>query len=285
MASGIGRSEKLGAAFRRLILEDIAAARSGLRDPRLTPEEAVHGARRRLKRIRSILKMLRPALRSRYASYQTEVRAVARSLAGHRDADVLHATATDLRAATRGPGERQFIERVLGSLDEGARSWRKRVAPAPVLLALSELEADAEDLPQPRNGNRLYKKAVIRAYRRGRRSMRRASKSHDAADLHRWRKDTKDLWHLLEIADRRLPRKIARHAARLDTLAEILGLDHDYWITSEHMRSIAAEGFNEETAQLLVGARRKRLQKDALRRGRKLYRRRPKEFRRLIRLR
>jgi CHAD domain-containing protein len=284
MASGIGRSEKFGVAFRRLILEDIAAARSGLRDPRLTPEEAVHNARRRLKRIRSILKILRPALRSRYAAYQSEVRSVARRLAVHRDADVLHATATDLRAAA-GPGERPFIERVLGSLDEGARYWRKRIAPAPVLLAFSELEADAEDLPGPRNGGRLYKAAVERAYRRGHRSMQRAWKTQNAADLHRWRKDAKDLWHLLEIAERRLPRKIARHAARLDTLAEILGLDHDYWITSEHMRSIAAEGASEETAHLLVAARRKRLQKDALRRGRKLYRRRPKEFRRIIRLR
>lgn len=284
MAFGIGRSEDFGAAFRRLILEDIAAARAGLRDPNLTPEEAVHGARRRLKRIRSIIRILRPALRSRYASYQSEIRSVARSLAVHRDADVLHATATDLRAASNS-GQRQFIERVIGSLDEGSRSTRKRIAPAPVLLALSELEADAEDLPRPRKGARLYRTAVMRAYRRGHRSMRRASKTHKAADLHRWRKDAKDLWHLLEIAERRLPGRLVRHAARLDTLAEILGLDHDYWITAEHMRAVVGDKANQEAAELLVAARRKRLQKDALRRGRKLYRKSPRAFRRIIRLR
>jgi CHAD domain-containing protein len=267
-----------------LILEDIAAARAGLRDSQLTPEEAVHSARRRLKRIRSILRILRPVLKSRYAAYRSEIRSVARSLAVHRDADVLHATATDLRAAS-GPRTRPFIERVLGSLDSGTRSGRKRVAPAPILLALSELEADAEDLPRPRKGARLYKAALVRAYRRGRRAMRRASKTRAAADLHRWRKEAKDLWHLLEIAERRLPRKVARHAARLDTLSETLGLDHDYWITSEHMRSVARDGANEGAAELLVAAQRKRLQKDALRRGRKLYRRRPKDFRRIIRLR
>jgi CHAD domain-containing protein len=284
MASGIGRSEDFGAAFRRLVLEDIAAARAGLRDSHITPEEAVHNARRRLKRIRSILRILRPTLKSRYASYRSEVRSVARRLAVHRDADVLHATATDLRAASD-PGQRQFIERVIGSLDEGLRAGRKRIAPAPVLLALSELEADAEDLPRPRRGARLYKAAVVRAYRRGRRSMLRAQKSGNAADLHRWRKDAKDLWHLLELAERRLPRKLSRHAAKLDTLAEILGLDHDYWITAEHMRAIAGDTVSRETAELLVAARRKRLQKDALRRGRKLYRRRPCAFRRVIRLR
>jgi CHAD domain-containing protein len=284
MASGIGRSEDFGAAFRRLILEDIAAARRGLRDPHLSQEEAVHGARRRLKRIRSILRILRPVLRSRYSTYQSEIRNVARGLAVHRDADVLHATATDLRAAS-GPGERQFIDRVIGSLDDRSRSGRKRVAPAPILLALSELEADAEDLPKPRRGIRLYRRAVTRAYRRGRRSMRRAVQTNEAADLHRWRKDAKDLWHLLEFAERRLPRKVAGYAARLDTVAEILGLDHDYWITAEHMRSVAGGGAGEETAQSLVAARRRRLQKEALRRGRKLYRRRPKEFKRIIRLR
>jgi CHAD domain-containing protein len=284
MASGIGRWEDFGAAFRRLILEDIAAARAGLRNPHLAPEEGVHSARRRLKRIRSILSILRPVLRSRYASYQSDIRSVARGLAVHRDADVLHATATDLRAASN-PEQRQFIERVIGSLDDGARSGRRRVATAPVLLALSELEAGAEDLPRPRKGARLYRAALVRAYRRGRRSMRRARKTRAAADFHRWRKDAKDLWHLLEIAERRLPRKLARHTARLDALAEILGLDHDYWITGEHMRSVAGDGSSHETVQQLVTARRKRLQKDALRRGRKLYRRRPRGFKRIIRLR
>jgi CHAD domain-containing protein len=283
MASDIGRSEDFGVAFRRLILEDIAAARAGLRDPHFTPEEGVHSARRRLKRIRSILGILRPVLKSRYAAYRADIRSVARSLAIHRDADVLHATATDLRAAA-GPGQRQFIERVIGSLDE-SRSGRRRVATAPVLLALSELEADAEDLPRPRKGARLYTNALVRAYRRGRRSMQRARRTRDAADFHRWRKNAKDLWHLLEIAEKRLPRKLARHTARLDSLAEILGLDHDYWITAEHMRSLAGDRAGHETAQQLLATRRRRLQKDALRRGRKLYRRRPRAFRRIIRLR
>jgi CHAD domain-containing protein len=284
MAFGIGRSEDFGAAFRRLILEDIAAARAGLRDPRLAREEAIHAARRRLKRIRTILRVLRPVLGSRYASYRSEVRSLARSLAIHRDADVLRATATDLRAGAD-PEQRQFIEKAIGSLNESLRSGRKRATVAPVLLALSELEADAEDLPRPRRGMRLYRQAVFRVYRRGRRAMRRAARTGDATDFHRWRKHAKDLWHLLEIAKRRLPKKLARYAGRLDTLAEILGLDHDYWITAEHMRTVAGDAASRERVQQLVEARRRRLQRDALRRGRKLYRLRPRAFGRIIRLR
>jgi hypothetical protein len=51
------------------------------------------------------------------------------------------------------------------------------------------------------------------------------------------------------------------------------------------MRAVVGDKANQEAAELLVAARRKRLQKDALRRGRKLYRKSPRAFRRIIRLR
>lgn len=283
MAFGIGRSEDFGAAFRRLILEDIAGAQAGLVDTSLAPEEGVHGARRRLKRIRSIIRILRPALKGRYAAYGDDIRVAARSLAVFRDADVLFATATDLRAAS-GPEQRSLIERAIGALDSPKQNNRRRGSLIPVLRALGELEIDAEDLPEPKDGMALYTAAVERAYRRGRRAMRRARKTRKAADFHRWRKDAKDLWHLIELANRRVPKKIRRYAARLDTLAEILGLDHDYWITGEHIAKVAGDMDSQEATRGLVVARRKRLQKNALKRGARLYRRRPRAMLKLIRL-
>ncbi len=282
MAFGISRREDIGAAYRRLILEDIAAARAGLLDPSLSPGEGVHGARRRLKRIRSIVRLIRPALGQRYAAYRDDIRSVAKTLAVFRDADVLQAMATDLRAAS-GPDQQVFIEAAIGSLNM-ERPNRRRGTLIPVLRALEELELDADDLPVPKDGKALYLRAVERAYRRGRRAMQRARKTRAAADFHRWRKDAKDLWHLLELARRRLPKKMRRHAARTDTLAEILGLDHDYWMTGEHMAKVSGDRSNQEATRQLVAARRKRLQRDALKRGKRLYRRRPRAFLKLIRL-
>lgn len=283
MAFGIGRSEDFGAAYRRLILEDIAAARAGLLDTALSPEEGVHGARRRLKRIRSIIRLMRPLLGRRYVAYRDDIRSVARSIAVFRDADVLQAMATDLRAAS-GPDQQVLIERAIGSLDT-PRPSRRRGVLIPVLRALEELELDAEDLPVPKDGRALYLRSVHRAYRRGRRSMKRARRTRAAADLHRWRKDAKDLWHLLELARPRLPKRARRHAARLDALAEILGLDHDYWITGEHIATVSGDLSSQEATRHLVASRRKRLQKRALKRGARLYRRGPGAFLRLIRLR
>lgn len=283
MAFGIGRSEDFGTAYRRLVLEDIAAARAGLLDTRLSPEEGVHGARRRLKRIRSIIRLMRPSLGRQYDAYKDDIRSVARSLAVFRDADVLKAMATDLRAAS-GPDQQAFIERAIDSLDT-QRPNRRRGTLIPVLRALEELELDAEDLPSPKRGRALYLESVDRAYRRGRRSMKRARRSKAAADFHRWRKDAKDLWHLLELARPRLPKPVRRHAARLDTLAEILGLDHDYWMTGEHIAVVSGDLGKQEETRRLVASRRKRLQKRAFKRGARLYRRGPRGFLKLIRLR
>lgn len=283
MAFGISRSEEFGAAYRRLILEDIAAARAGLLDNSLSPEEGVHGARRRLKRIRSIVRLMRPCLGRDYEAYRDDIRSVARSLAVFRDADVLQAMATDLRAVSA-PDQQALIERAIGALDT-QKPNRRRGTLIPVLRALEELELDAEDLPDPDDGTALYLRAVDRAYRRGRRSMKRARRSRAAADFHRWRKDAKDLWHILVLAHRRVPKKMRRHADRIDTLAEILGLDHDYWITGEHIAKVSGDFSNQEATRHLVATRRKRLQKDALKRGKRLYGRSPRKFVRLIRLR
>jgi CHAD domain-containing protein len=283
MAFGIGRSEDFGDAYRRLILEDVAAARAGLLDTALSPEDGVHGARRRLKRIRSIVRLMRPSLGRQYDAYRDDIRTVAQSLAVFRDADVLHAMATDLRAVSA-PDQQALIERAIGSFDT-QRPNRRRGTLAPVLRALEELELDAEDLPIPKKGEAMFVAAVHRAYRRGRRAMQRARRSRAAADFHRWRKDAKDLWHLLELARRRIPKKMRRLAARIDTLAEILGLDHDYWITGEHIAKVSGDLTSQEATRHLVASRRTRLQKDALRRGRRLYRRRPRAFLRSIRLR
>jgi len=283
MAFGISRSEDFGAAYRRLILEDIAAARAGLLDANLSPEEGVHGARRRLKRIRSIMRVLRPALGRQYEAYRDDIRSVARGLAVFRDADVLQTMATDLRTVSA-PDQRALIERAITSLDKPPPN-RRRGSLIPVLRALEELELDAEDLPEPKDGKALYLRATRRAYRTGRRTMKLARRGRAATDFHRWRKDAKDLWHLLVLGGKRLPKRMRRHAARVDTLAEILGLDHDYWITGEHIARVAGDLSNQEATRHLVAARRKRLQKKALKRGARLYRLRPRAFRKVIRLR
>jgi hypothetical protein len=63
------------------------------------PGQSVHGARRRIKQLRSLLRLLRPSLDvAAYNAVNDALREAARALAGHRRAEALVAAAGKLEA-------------------------------------------------------------------------------------------------------------------------------------------------------------------------------------------
>jgi hypothetical protein len=134
--------------------------------------------------------------------------------------------------------------------------------------------------------------------------------------MHEWRKRVKDLRYAAEMLDRADPddradggrdkrgrrrRKRARGsgdagylhriARRADELGELLGDEHDLVLLATRVRAgragaPKAERVGRGTRRALltlIARRRKRLRKQALRDGRRLYRRTPKEFLRRVR--
>jgi CHAD domain-containing protein len=138
-----------------------------------------------------------------------------------------------------------------------------------------------------------------------------------ARKLHEWRKLVKDLRYAMEILERAeadvakrsskggsatkgdKARKQARDEAavvhalakRADDLGELLGEDHDLAVLAERVRAEArvarasgAPGLGARKALLkAIARRRRRLRKQALRDGKRLYKRKPKRFIRRVR--
>jgi hypothetical protein len=127
------------------------------------------------------------------------------------------------------------------------------------------------------DGERVLRKEITRAYRRGRRAMRRALETRATADLHRWRKATKHLWHLLTMAKASVPRRSARLAVRLDGLAELLGLDHDHAMLAERL-PLAPDGATLSRRLALIAERRRGIADEALALGGALYALNPRRF-------
>src|SRR5689334_2251019 len=91
-------TDDLAASFRRVAGEQLGGAAGGLEDPD-DPVEAVHDARKRLKKTRALLRLARPAMRAdAFRAYNRELRDQGRALSGARDADVMVET-VDLLAA------------------------------------------------------------------------------------------------------------------------------------------------------------------------------------------
>jgi len=281
MPHRIGKHEDIGLALTRLAVDDLAAARSCLADDG-PPSPRVHRVRRRLKRARSIVRVLRPALGSRAAPLAGGLRNAARLLAAPRDTDAAVATARSLMAVADGVG----LERVVAVLDREAESRDGRAAAfAEVDALLAAVEAEIAAIDADLDGDDLLVRGLARSYRRGRVAMQRATFSLATPDLHAWRKSAKDLWHLIRIARKRLPTNVTKRAPGLERLSEILGLDHDHAMLAERL-ALSPEGDPALMQKLsLIAEQRLVLESEAFALGAGLYRQKPKKFRRHIRLR
>ncbi len=282
MPHRIGKREDIGAGLARLIADDLAAARRELATD--GPAEArIHRARQRLKRVRSVLRVLRPDVGTRATRSIGRLRNAARLLAGARDADAVAASARSIKAAQA--GESAGFDRVVAYLDYEARETHARaVSTDEAIRLLAAAERDLARLPADISGAALLEKAIDKPFRRGRTARRRAEFSLATPELHRWRKLVKELWHLVRLARKRLPKSAGGLAARLERLAELLGLDHDHAVLAERL-ALSPGGDPALLHQLsLIAKERRALEAEAFALGARIYRDKPKKFRRRMRL-
>ena len=282
MPHRIGKREDIGAGLARLIADDLAAARRALVAD--GPAEArIHRARQRLKRVRSVLRVLRPKIGTRATRSIGRLRDAARLLAGARDADAAAASARSIKAAQA--GDNAGFDRVVAYLDYEARETHARaVSTDEAIRLLAAAERDLQRMPADIDGTALLERAIDKTFRRGRTARRRAEFSLATPDLHRWRKLVKELWHLVRLARKRLPTRAGRLAVRLERLAELLGLDHDHAVLAERL-ALSPGGDPALLQQLaLIAKERRALEAEAFALGARIYRDKPKKFRRRMRL-
>jgi CHAD domain-containing protein len=284
VAHRIGKHENIGSALRRLIVDDLVAARAELTATG-PAEERIHRVRQRLKRARSLLRAQAPSLDGQAKLLKRDLAAAARLLAGARDADAAAASARGLLAKV-GDGEGIGLDRVVATLDCQAETAHQAAPPvAEVIDRLATAERRLAAMPARVDRPDLLDKALIEAYRRGRDTMRRARSSLATPDLHRWRKAVKDLWHLVRLARKRLPRREERVSRQLEKLGELLGLDHDHAMLAERL-ALSPPGDPALMRQLsLIAKERRALETAAFALGASVYRKRPRVFAKRLSLR
>ncbi len=249
-------------------------------------EEAVHDTRKAIKRLRALTRLLREELGEQaFARENGALREIARRLAGARDAEVMVSTLDRLlKAHRRGLGRRGPIVELRAQL----AAERDRVAEEEGNAAtrdetLGELYAvrarvAAWRLPE-RPGTQLIEPGLRRLYRQGRRRARSARGGQTRA-LHRWRKRVKDLRYAAQMLS------LEELAERADDLQERLGDEHDLALLAARVLACGSPLAGGDKARKrtrkrvlkLIGRRRARLRKRALREGKRLFKHKPKRF-------
>ena len=265
-------------------MEDLQAAARDFRDA-ASREERVHRVRQRLKRVRTVLRVLEPVFGERATTIRRDLSETARLLSRARDADVAAESARNL-AATVVRGDDLGLGRVVSALDEeAARAHHERTPIGEINRRLASAIAAISTFNSEFDGVDLIDGALRRTYGRGRRAMLRAETSLATPDLHHWRKSVKQLWFLLRLDRKRLPKHGGRIAADLERLGELLGTDNDHAMLAEKL-ALSPTGDVSLMSQLsLIARRRNALEAEAFDLGAKIYKNAPARFMERLKLR
>ena len=249
--------------------------------------EAVHEARKDMKKLRSLLRLVRGEIGDEvYRRENDRFRDAGRQLSGVRDADVMLETLDELAEGrpkeipprTAG-GLRNALEEHRAALD-GDRGGRKKTRKE-VVAALEEARERVEDWPLETDGFEALEPGLRRAYRRGRRAYRAVLDDPSTENLHEWRKRVKDLWYHQTLLEGAWPELMDPLADQVHELSDHLGDDHDLAVLRDWAKAHpAAAGGSAGLDAFNAAADRRRaeLQAEAVTLGERLYAERPKAY-------
>jgi len=278
--------EPLDAGIKRVLAAQVDDAIAGLRgEAGLEPPEAIHEARKDVKKIRSALRLVRDALGDDVWRRENDhYRNVARRLSSFRDAEIL-VEALDGLGERFGQSARDRFEAFRGQLDEENRaahddgSVERAMVGAAAELATGR--SRIEGLPLEGAGWDVIAPGLHRSYRRGRKRLRAVEEEASVTNLHELRKRAKDLWYQLRLirdADAALLGALADHT---HDLSDHLGDDHDLaLLRDEAQRRRDAFSTAGDQRHLLeeIDQRRGELQFAAISLGDRIYSEKPKRF-------
>ena len=264
-------------AIRRLGIERLEVALDCLKDCRRA--EAIHCARKDIKRVRAVLRMGRTHIAEKELRRFSELlRETASHLAAPRDAYVKVKTLKALAAHFKGQlaprSLRHIRSRLRYDFDEEMRRFAGQKKAKAVERVLIRLTKEFEGLEVDGKGWKAIGPGVKAAYGKGRIAWQRAQIELAPEDFHRWRKRAKDLWYQVTLLRPVWPEQMDAMAHELETLSEYLGDDHDLFVLQQFLPlkcESDAERRELEVLHGLIEERQRELRAAALTLGQRFY--------------
>jgi CHAD domain-containing protein len=242
------------------------------------PDEAIHAARRSLKKIRSILKLLRPLLGDRYQDENSRFGDIGRQLSPFRDAAALIETLDELHEKHKdqaSPAAFRGVRAALVSLktEIDARSDRT----AAIRRTLDKL-TPGRAWPLGSNGPDALAPGLESTWRKGRKALRKVSAKRRPENFHALRRNTKTLRFQMSLIGTFQIAPQERGARWYETLFK----DLDKWLGEAHNLTLLAGRIAEDPAHFgsaadleaigrIISKRQQKLEAQSLELAKRVY--------------
>jgi CHAD domain-containing protein len=278
MAFHIRPDESTADGLRRLARKELASARNNLERTEQPSQDAIHEARKSVKKVRAIVEVVKTDKGHVLKGDRKRLRAVNRVLSRSRDADVLNETLSkllDRRPALLSEHTRARLRLQLSSYrDAVAQAADRDDAWDDLVDELRDVRAHVKRWSPAHERFEVLARGLRATHKRGRKAMTRALESRRAADFHEWRKEMKALWYQLRLLEE-AGQAIQRDVERLHDAEAWLGDDHNVVVLCAHIsstRSCALDAFDVQRFSRHAEQYEERLRRKAIARAGSIYR-------------
>lgn len=290
-------SEPLDVGVRRIATELIEDAVAYIEAPDRDRHEAVHEVRKNCKKVRGLLRLVRPRVPALYKAENRHFRDAAASLSDIRDGAAALEAYDALLASFDGALDRRRLASVRQALDLHKQRLAERVADLDARLdafgermhearkRVSDWRLPADDPGSDGRDFALLEDGLAKTYNRGRKAMQVAWENPRVETFHEWRKRAKYLRYHLRLLRPAWPRLLKRTRSEVKTLGDLLGEDHDLAVLEQVLTDALGDDTEQELIEVLRALMRQRsdkLRAQAYWLGRRIYAEKPKAFRKRI---
>jgi CHAD domain-containing protein len=234
------QGEGVEAGFRRIANEQLAKILRRFDSDR-QGETTIHEARKSLKRLKALLKLVRLGLAKKdYRREYDTVRDAGRRLSGVRDFEVMPATLASLKAQSCDL-DKVGVEQVAAAIARAKRDFEQTWdCDTAINTAVADLKASAKRFAKiavdddfevlAKGAGKCL--ALLRA--QGERAL---ATGHDE-DFHEWRKSAQLHWRHLRLLSPVWPELITARITVTRALADVLGYDHDLAVLAQFITAV-----------------------------------------------
>jgi CHAD domain-containing protein len=279
-------SESVPEGIKRIVVEEIESATEQLsRNNGNNRDEAIHEARKSVKKIRGALRLVQPDLGATYRKENGRLRDLGRQLSKFRDAAAIIETFDSVLDKYKDSLQDNTLSSIRRGLDKNKRETEQNLDVDKVVKAaiatLGAAKRSVRTWPLKSDGFRAIAPGLKITFSRGRRIMAIAQKDSRPENYHEWRKRVKDLWYQIRLLESLWAGVMHAHEASLKDLETWLGDDHNLVVLREKFESKPEDYGDPKGIELFVALAdqyQKELREKAISLGQRVYEEKPRQF-------
>jgi len=228
--------ESLGVGVLRVAEDLIDSIVGSGQHPEQEEGEYIHHVRTAIKRLRALLRLIRPVVGEQFFNRENaRLRKAGRRLAVARDAEVASETLKTLSVA--GEPEKKAVAAALAGLESKTQPGTDiGEALREVKAALEQTKRNLQRLQLVNGEWEVVEAGLQDVYRQSRKRMNTALQDGGDEAFHKWRIRVKNLFYELELLEPVWPKGMDKMTSRLAKLQDKIGLDHDIAVLKALLR-------------------------------------------------